>query len=150
MSKTSLAEPSTGEMMSAASSMYLYVESVFNCNNVFINMQDGKSAQQLQFDFNNHDDWEFVLYNTAIANYSPSGAVHTSPSVPVEDAATLPTTVATDANVSVVDDDVLEAPTSWVMSLAKSLPYARYLTRYPSGCKTWVYRQHIVVCDTTN
>ncbi|KAH9279269.1 Dynein regulatory complex subunit 7 [Echinococcus granulosus] len=62
-------EPFTGESVALDTDMYLGIESVWNHNNYWVNMQDCTNGiQEMRYDLNNLEDWEFVL---------PSGLLNT-------------------------------------------------------------------------
>ncbi|VDM31067.1 unnamed protein product [Hydatigera taeniaeformis] len=62
-------EPFTGEPVALDTNMYLGIESVWNHNNYWVNMQDCTNGiKEMHYDLNNLEDWEFVL---------PSGLLNT-------------------------------------------------------------------------
>ncbi|KAL5961608.1 Dynein regulatory complex subunit 7 [Taenia solium] len=62
-------EPFTGESVPLDTDMYLGIESVWNHNNYWVNMQDCTNGiKEMRYDLNNLEDWEFVL---------PSGLLNT-------------------------------------------------------------------------
>ncbi|CAF2532014.1 unnamed protein product [Rotaria sp. Silwood2] len=126
-------EPTTGYGKATNDTEYLGIESVWNHQNLWVNMQDcSNGCESLQFDLNDQARWEFMF------TYSSNlrGAVTTSLN-------TLGGSAILDEeeekpNVEATQKDI-ELPPSWVLPL--NVTPKDFEKRYPSSRKTYFYKK---------
>ncbi|CAF0982733.1 unnamed protein product [Adineta steineri] len=126
-------EPTTGYGKATNDVEYLGIESVWNHQNYWVNMQDcSNGCESLQFDLNDQARWEFMFtYSTSLR-----GAVTA--------------TLNTIGNSAILDEEEdkgtaettqkdIEVPPSWVRHL--DLTPAEFQNRYPHSRKTYFYKK---------
>ena len=59
ITETTFIEPTTGNFYNAEQAPYHGVESVFNANNYWVNMQGDKAVSAISFDTLNTERWEY-------------------------------------------------------------------------------------------
>ncbi|CAF0770374.1 unnamed protein product [Rotaria sordida] len=126
-------ESTTGHAKATNDPEYLGIESVWNHQNLWVNMQDcSNGCESLQFDLNDQARWEFMFtYSTNLR-----GAVTTSlntlgGSAILDEEEEKPTVETTQKDI--------ELPPSWVLTL--NITPKDFQKRYPHSRKTYFYKK---------
>ena len=126
-------ESSTGRAFQFADSPYESIESVWNHQNYFINMQTPSKLRELNLDFENATDWEYIFLDH-------SNAIHSAKT----DAPSRPETTKVEAkDDNAVQENILDLPKSWVQKLI--IPRDVYLMKFCGGGEsTTLYKKSIL------
>eukprot|EP01135_Chromosphaera_perkinsii_P002873 Nk52_evm28s229 gene=Nk52_evmTU28s229 len=123
-------EPTRGICFPPDHEAYLGIESVWNHENYWVNMQDCSGGLgDITFDLSDTSRWEYVLPSEGSSSlvYDDENAGDQSPR------SHSPSQEDPDA------EKIIELPPSWVSSL--EISQEQYETRCPNGTKTTVYRE---------
>ncbi|KAL4152038.1 hypothetical protein PRNP1_008973 [Phytophthora ramorum] len=128
-------EPSTGRSYSLQDSPYTTIESVWNHENYWVNMQQ-QPVRLTLFDLSNPTDWEYVFLSAAErksakeADQGAKGGVDLS-----DDLKMLSTENDNQHGVDATEDDdlILDIPPSWVIKL--HIDRATYKKRFVKDCQ---------------
>jgi hypothetical protein len=130
ITETTFIEPTTGNFYTGDEAPYHGVESVFNANNYWVNMQEqSKRCGSLETDLDDTDHWEFVFMDP----------MPKKKEVPVVDGPPpLPGDVVESEEEE--EDNILDLPPSWVSSVA--LKMDDFVRCYPpDGTRTTLYKK---------
>jgi hypothetical protein len=131
-------EPSTGRCYRTNESPFLSIDSIWNNQNYWVNMQGEKPVDRLSYDLNDTDNWEFVFIDT-LSN--PGGAAADADAA--DDFSIDPGSPGGDSGKVADEDDaghgqqILGVPASWVPKLV--VPRADYAQRHHAGGRKTTY-----------
>jgi len=133
--ETFFVEPSTGTIYKQSESPYLGIESIWNEQNYWANVQDEK-PQEMSFDLKNSDCWEYVLIDEAKAD----GDAKTADAMPFgqdappeKDPEEVPPEEAFDD-----ERDILDCPMSWAKQI--EIDRLEFRNRFPKLNRSVHYR----------
>jgi len=138
-------EPATGTRYPVNQSPYLAIESIWNCHNYWVNMQDcSNGIDNIMFDLMNPTNWEYIFLDhqrsspgpgqNQLAQLNPSGGDASGDQGGENAAADAAVSQITGANSSAI---ALDLPPSWCSKLF--LPKSAFDTLAPGRKKVKLY-----------
>ncbi|CAF3475818.1 unnamed protein product [Rotaria socialis] len=126
-------EPTTGYAKATNDSEYLGIESVWNHQNLWVNMQDcSNGCESLQFDLNDQARWEFMFtYSTNLRGAVTTTLNTLGGSAMLDEEEEKPTVEAAQKDI--------ELPPSWVYPL--NITPKDFEKRYPNSRKTYFFKK---------
>ncbi|KAG3121353.1 Dynein regulatory complex subunit 7 [Phytophthora idaei] len=128
-------EPSTGRSYSLKDSPYTCIESVWNHENYWVNMQQ-QPVHLTLFDLSNSTDWEYVFLSAAERKSAKEGDQGAKGGVDLSDDLKMLSTEGDDhhgVDAGEDDDLILDIPPSWVTKL--HIDRATYKKRFVKDCQ---------------
>jgi hypothetical protein len=127
-------EPTTGTIFKQSDSPYLGIESIWNEQNYWANVQDVK-PQEMSFNLKNSDCWEYVLIEEQKLNDTGAEGLPFGESAPPEKKPEeIPPEEAFDD-----DRDILDCPMSWGQKIV--IDRLVFRNRYPKSFRSLHYRK---------
>lgn len=109
-------EPSTGKIYSIKDSPYLGIESAWNNQNYYVNMQTERRAQDTEFDFTSSTEWEYVFIDTKRGHSNQESTADETDATEQ----TLEALESDDEAENKSEMDILDLPKSWVDKIVLS------------------------------